>query len=216
MKTSNIFFYSVFFVILFYATVCFPQIQVNKVINDTIFSTKISCNRVMFGVKSSKLNCIDESYKYGYLDSLGRVIIEPVYDRAQDFVDGLAVVKQCGESGGYHSWHILPDGKKLYQQKYVDVRDFINGYAIVDKDGGYHMCHISKTGKPAYSQTYQWLYDFNEAGKTVGIRNINLSTDKCVWVVLDTKGKEIYFYSGGYSTVLAERSFPEKLEQYLK
>lgn len=177
-----------------------------------------SANRMMFGVPSKTITCLrdlGQSKKYGYLDTLGNWVIQPIYDNATDFFDGLAIVCKCEGSDGngqYYSWHILPNGEKLYQQKYVDVHPFYGEYAIVDKDGGYHMCHINKKGQPLYPQTYQWLYNFNDVGKTLAIRNINISKDVCTWVVLNTSGKELYTIQAKYSV----DDPPKSVEAYLK
>jgi hypothetical protein len=159
-------------------------------------------NRMAYGIPAKKNSCEltglgSEYKKYGYLDTNGNWAIQPTYDNAKDFHDGLGIVSQCVGSK-INSWHILPDGKKLYQQKYENVGPFIHGYAIVDVDGAYHMCHIDKKGKPLYPQRYAVLHDFNKEGKTFAQRNISFKNDTCVWVVLNTKGQELYTEKGKY------------------
>jgi len=177
----------------------------------------MSDNRRLFEIKSiertctEKFNPLEGSHKYGYIDSNGKCVISPIYDNAYDFVNGVAIVGMCGNNG-YRSWYIYPDGRSLYSNSYnyQDLNDFSGEYAVVDKDGLNHKCHINKHGEPLYPQTYSVLYNFNKAGKAIGVRNIN--RNDCVYVVIDTAGNELYSCRGIYNS----STYMKKLEPYLK
>ncbi len=183
----------------------------------TVTGGSKSANRMVFGIPSTKNSCgigdlMDGAKKYGYVDTTGAWVIQPQYDDARDFSGGYGIVMKCRPDGsGYYSWHILPNGERLYPQNYVDVTPFAGDYATADKDGAYHYCHINKKGVPLYSQTYPVLGNFNSFGKAVAIRNISLSTGTCTWVVLNTKGVELYSVRGKYDPDV----MPDSLNKYL-
>lgn len=72
--------------------------------------------------------------KWGYINRRGEVVVQPVYDRAYDFHDGFAVIRQ-GELRGFMS--IDPDRgiTEFIAPQYQDVFRFREGLAPVKADG---------------------------------------------------------------------------------
>lgn len=78
------------------------------------------------GSDASLLVVNDESGKYGYCDASGNVVIEPRYDGAKPFHEGLAAV--CRNSlWGY----IDKNGKTVIPLRYYDADSFRGGKAFV-------------------------------------------------------------------------------------
>lgn len=81
--------------------------------------------------------------KYGYMDRTGNVVIEPQFDSAASFFDGLALVKI---GGSYR--YVDASGKPAFAGEYENAVGFSEGLASVllpDHGGGWGV--ITRTGK---------------------------------------------------------------------
>lgn len=78
----------------------------------------------------SRLYPFLQGSKWGYIDQSGTIVIQPQFDDAKPFHDGLAVVID-GRTG----CHIDKSGGCIYQQKYRFADDFSEGMAIVSVNG---------------------------------------------------------------------------------
>lgn len=76
---------------------------------------------------------------WGYIDKSGNCIIEPQFDGAADFHDGLAAVKIDWMRG-----YIDRDGKFVIEPQYQSASDFCGGVALVELDG--QKKYIDKSG----------------------------------------------------------------------
>jgi hypothetical protein len=120
------------------------------------------------------LVCYSDGEKRGYFSkNTGKVIIEPKYDHAWVFSDGVASV----EEGGFIKF-IDGTGKTVLDQKMPYIRNmegyvFHNGYCVVDSDDGELCGLIDKKGKYVLPCEYS---------------DINISNDFEMWMV--TKGKQ--------------------------
>src|SRR3989338_8149526 len=94
-------------------------------------------------VKSKKASRKNLLEKYGYVGS---------------FREGLAAVLD-GIGEGVH-FHILPNGKPAYEERYECALDFYEGLAVAKKDGKYF--HILPNGKPAYEERYDRVGPFKK------------------------------------------------------
>ena len=78
--------------------------------------------------------------KYGYIDQMGKTVIEPQFTYASDFKDGLASARIDGKRGFINKkgeWVIKPQFSRAY--------GFSNGLALVKKDGEWR--YVDDTGK---------------------------------------------------------------------
>ena len=66
------------------------------------------------------------SLRYGFIDKTGRVVIEPTFNWAEPFMEGLAAVK-IGKRWGF----IDPAGKLVIEAKYGTASSFHEGMARV-------------------------------------------------------------------------------------
>ncbi|WP_295939883.1 WG repeat-containing protein [uncultured Alistipes sp.] len=80
--------------------------------------------------------------KKGYVDTLGREVVPPVYDQAMDFHNGFAVVAK-GKSGEYRCALIDREGRELTPFDWDDMENMDSGIAVAYND--------LPDGKRAYS-----------------------------------------------------------------
>ena len=96
-----------------------------------------------------------------------------LYDRAEEFYDDLARVKQDGK------WfHIRPDGTRLYPESYDWVGSiFFEGLMMVREAG--REFHIRRDGTRPYQQTYDQASNFSEGFAKVesGERQFHIRPD---------------------------------------
>ncbi len=69
---------------------------------------------------------------YGYVNPSGDIVIEPRYNQAWNFVEGLARVRVGGRWG-----YIRPDGSVAIEPRFDLAWDFSGGLALVEIDGKY-------------------------------------------------------------------------------
>jgi hypothetical protein len=67
-----------------------------------------------------------QSQKWGYIDKTGALVIQPQFDSASGFSDGLAAVQQ-GQKWGY----IDKTGAPVIQYQFSGANDFSDGLAAV-------------------------------------------------------------------------------------
>lgn len=97
--------------------------------------------------------------KWGYIDNKGKMIIEPIYERADEFSNGAAIVQIKDKNGsnteeGENSVKygaINTSGKVIVQPEYAYISNFKEGVAgavFEDKDTySFTNCLLNKTGK---------------------------------------------------------------------
>lgn len=106
-----------------------------------------------------------EANKYGYKDAKGTVVVQPKYDLAYTFSDGMAAVSQNGRYG-----YINEKGKEIVAPKYNHTWKFIGGFAAVEQDGKYGF--IDKTGKPVVPLIYENAYNYHGACCYKGLAHV--------------------------------------------
>lgn len=90
----------------------------------------------------------EESGKYGYKDKGGKVIVEPVYDLAYSFEEGMATVRLNGKYG-----YLDNRGMVVVPLKYDFSWHFIGGYAAVKQGDKYGF--VNKDGKEVVPLVYE-------------------------------------------------------------
>ncbi len=131
---------------------------------------------------------IDE--KYGFIDKNGTVVIEPQFDSASMFSDGLAIVSTDDKYG-----IIDAKGKYIINPTYDAIAEFSNGLSAVKKDDKFG--YIDKTGKIVIPINYGHAYSFTNDGYAYVI------TENKQLAIIDTEGKIIY--SQDYSDELCKK-----------
>lgn len=106
-----------------------------------------------------------EGGKWGYAERLGgEWVIEPQFDDADDFQEGIGIVEVNGRCGA-----ILPDGSWLIKPKYERLRDFSNGRAAVKFDDG-TWGYVKDDGKRLGRRRFVWANDFEDGFAEVKYR----------------------------------------------
>lgn len=72
---------------------------------------------------------IRQNGDWGFIDQNGTLLVQPQFDRAWRFSDGLALVKE-GDNFGF----IRPDGSYALEPRFQDAWHFTDGYAPVEMD----------------------------------------------------------------------------------
>lgn len=124
----------------------------------------------------SKENSAGE-YKWGYINTDGKIVVPLKYDEAQDFSNGLACVSLNGKSG-----FINRNGKVMVPFIWDAADSFSEGLAVVEKNGK-SGC-IDTTGKIVLALKYANLHQFNE-----GL--IAYEDNNGKWGFIDRTGKVI-------------------------
>jgi hypothetical protein len=93
--------------------------------------------------------------KYGFIDRTGKFIIEPEYDFALSFEDGLAAVEKDGKYG-----FINTRGELIIGHQFDEAHWFREGLASVQKDGKFG--YIDKTGRLIVPFVYDDTFMFSE------------------------------------------------------
>lgn len=93
----------------------------------------------------------EENGKFGYKDSIGNVIVQPKYDRAEEFSQGVAIINIGGRYVEANYW----DGE-IYKSRTV----FTGGkYVLIDQ-----------TGKEITPIKYDYIGTFHEGRAIVEIK----------------------------------------------
>ncbi len=88
-----------------------------------------------------------ETGLYGFIDTEGQIIIEPKYQYAESFSEGVAVIAESGSSGTYYGY-IDRKGDIILPLKYEYARGFHEGLAMVSEKG--NILVINKSGEVSY------------------------------------------------------------------
>lgn len=95
-------------------------------------------------MEEKKLKLKWKGTRVGFVDENGNWVIEPIYENAHPFQEGLAAVKNNEDKWGF----INPEGLLVIEHQYDKVDDFINGLAIVNDGENF----IDKEGTPLYDK----------------------------------------------------------------
>lgn len=84
---------------------------------------------------NTKLLAVKSNNIWGYVDNSGTFVINPQFENAYPFFNGLARVESDGKVG-----YIATDGKYVVQPQYQAGSDFSEGYAFVVTDNSHPIC----------------------------------------------------------------------------
>lgn len=143
--------------------------------------------------------------RVGYIDAAGRVRIEPRFEGASDFSEGLAVVSFSGkEYGGYKQGYIDRTGKVVVEPRFDRASAFSGGLAAVGigtfglHDSGDHKWgFIDKTGRMVIEPLYRDVLGFGEGLAAV-------SEDGERWGYVDESGKLVIPFQFDYAASFSE------------
>jgi uncharacterized protein YdeI (BOF family) len=135
--------------------------------------------------------------RFGYRDTKGEMVIEPVYEDAWPFSDGLARVRRDGLYG-----FIDAKGNVVIDIKYDGATDFNDGLASVSVEGKWGL--LNKKGDFAVKPQYQFVGRYSEKLAPV------MQDDKFGFI--DAKGKLVidpqFAWAGSFVRGMALVNFP--------
>lgn len=150
---------------------------------------------------------LKEGTRWGYIDNVGRTVIEPRYEYAEDFQEnGLAIVQRNGKSG-----LIDGSGREKVRPAYSFIAPFSEGRAVVSDAKGYTL--IDERGKQVTAARYDYLNSLHE-GRAMFSKQSTTGTSH--YGYLDAQGKEVLpavyedagdFMNGTALVKLGEREF---------
>ena len=145
--------------------------------------------------------------KWGYIDNTGKVVIEPKFDSADIFSEGLAFVN-IGEKVGF----IDKTGKLIveFQKGQFYFRDFSQGLAVVASNNRFG--YIDRTGQLVIPLQFDGAWDFTKEGLAV----IKLGKkygyiDRTGKLVINPQFVEARGFSEGLAKIAVEVEIPLKL-----
>lgn len=109
------------------------------------------------------LYSVKKDGKYGYINQTGQMIIEPQYESAAAFSEGLALVRVLGKYG-----YADMMGNLVIPFQYTLAASFSEGLARVQTTADAKMGYIDSTGKMAFPPAYAQADDFHEGLARVG------------------------------------------------
>ena len=125
----------------------------------------------------------DRIGSFGFLNSVGEVVISFKYPEARDFKENLAAVL---DPKSYQFGYINSKGKFQIKPQFEEAFSFSEGQAVVKKNGKFH--YLLKDGSLlSINKNYTQIFDIQEGYSIVtAIRN-----DTLLYGIIDKTGKEI-------------------------
>ncbi|MEO0968917.1 MAG: WG repeat-containing protein [Cyanobacteria bacterium J06639_18] len=145
--------------------------------------------------------------KYGFINSEGKIVIEPKYSEIEDFSDGLALIKEKNENGKELYGYIDRNGQEVIKAQYKYAFSFSEGLASVSgvKDNEPpRKIFINTRGETAFelpSDVDKYNDSFKEGLLPVRINNRWGYIDKTGKMVIEPKYDEAWSFSQGLARV---------------
>lgn len=152
--------------------------------------------------------------KWGFIDKMGKVIINPIYDNAMEFKEGLALVSKIDETSKEKSWGFIDKlGAVKINFQFINSKDnsfclpgsFNEGLAYISSDGK-QWGYINKEGKYQINPQFDGC-NYNSISFKNGLTKVNQGgsygfIDKTGKYVVNPQFKNAYnFASNGLAAV---------------
>ena len=133
-----------------------------------------------------------ETYRCGYKDVYGNVVIEPIYTYAHDFAEGYGVVSP---SPGYFDIYINDAGEQV-SPVYLSAEDFHEGLALASVEENPEMFitdrrtkkhFIDKDGNPLFNKEFIYAGYFSYG--YADVLSVNSAADKQTWMFINKNGE---------------------------
>jgi hypothetical protein len=156
-------------------------------------------------------------FNYGYIDKEGNIVIEPEFNFAGDFINGLARIKMGEKEGGWG--YINKEGKRVIPARYDFALQYSEGLAAVKIGEQYG--YIDLSGKRVIQPQYDFAGSFSEDLAPVRIEDYFGYIDKKGEIILDPeeyKFKNAFPFNNGVAQVWDEENrvgYINKLGQWV-
>ena len=132
------------------------------------------------------------SNKYGFVNKMGKFVIQPIFDDVDKFSEGLAAVRGK-DSNGRQRWGFIDKTAKVTVPFRFEKQPepFSNGLSIINEGESYQNTFgaIDKTGKFIFAQNHAPFSKFNN-GVTI-LREVSESGEKGNYKLVSAKGETI-------------------------
>ena len=158
----------------------------------------ISCSNNSKLVDLDLIPVQSSDWKWGYVNQKGEYVINPQFEDADFFRDGLArVVSSEGKVG-----FIDKNGKYVVEPKFKDATVFSEGLAFVVPDGGYPVC-IDKHGDTNFQFKFgESVWRFSDGLAAFEIKSGKEGfIDKTGKIVINPQFDEVRYFSEGLAAV---------------
>jgi hypothetical protein len=118
---------------------------------------------------------LEQTHKFGFVDETGKLAINPMFEEAGNFSEGLAAV--CLGKGCYYSlkkdkprkWgYIDKNGAMIIPPQFDDANEFKEGLASVSVGGKWG--YIDRNGKFLINPRYDFAFSFENGFARVGLK----------------------------------------------
>ncbi len=173
-----------------------------------LFCSLFICLPVVAQPTDNTLFPIEQHDRWGYIDRSGKIVIEPRFEFAGEFSEGLAVVQLDGKSG-----FIDTGGKIVIEPKYPVARQFSEGLARVQVSGEAYSYNgkwgfIDRTGQLVIAAQFEEMegvsedaYDFHDGLAMVQVDGLTGFIDKAGNTVIRPRFQSAYPFSEGLASV---------------
>lgn len=130
--------------------------------------------------------------RFGFTDTSGRVVVEPLYDYARDFVGGLAVVG-CGKGEERRFGAIDRTGREVIACTWDDVSDCNDGLCLLMQNMGTHRRYgfADASGRMVVPVGYDYAVPFSEGAAVVGFGRWEQPQFFGKYGFIDTEGRPL-------------------------
>ncbi len=145
---------------------------------------------------SNPLFIITQHNKFGFIDSTGKIIINPIFISASDFSEGLASARISGLYG-----YIDKKGNFAIKPQFEYATPFSEGLAVVYKDGKPFV--INAKGEEAFNCNFSEIQSFESGRAIVKTASGKFGViNKEGKLFIDTVFSKLYPFINGFSTVI--------------
>ena len=135
--------------------------------------------------------------KWGYVNRKGEFVINPQFNNADLFSEGLAKVESNDGKTGY----INKTGAYVIPATYKAGTSFQEGLAFVVAEGGYPIC-IDKTGNTKFELNVEYVSAFSEGlAKIITLDNKHGFIDKTGKIAIEAEFDLVMPFEGGYARI---------------
>ncbi len=162
-------------------------------------------------IQENVLYPIEVNGKYGYINRLGKVVVKPQYNSAEDFSEGFgSVCKNTNKNKQTQCGFVNVNGQEIIPLTFTSALNFSEGLSLVSKDEKYF--YINKKGEIAISNPkYSFIEGFSEGLAPVEIEN--------KWGFIDRTGniviKPKYDMVGNFHNGLAMAGFIKENDNWV-
>ena len=180
-----------------------PQFQSNGPFKEGLASVCVGdCDSAhLIGYRYTKnfeMEKLPQTFKFGFIDESGKMVINPAYEQVDSFSEGLAAV--CSGQGCYwgadnkdkeKKWgYIDHTGAVVIAPQFETAAAFKEGLAAVSVGGKYGF--IDKQGRFVVNPQYDSAWAFDHGLATVGVKEGTDPESGYKWGYIDTTGKVIW------------------------